>query len=488
MPCRSINSQAEDGVEVSGLKNWIARSSIISIAAVVEVASRFGRTAILSRLLTPSEFGTSVAITVVMSTAGLITDVAFDKFVMVRPDEDRALAAAHMLSIFRGGLVALTMILSASSIAAFFGVSQYSPSFALVAIAPLIRSFGHLGVAQAQREHNYVPSTLTQLFAQVAALAAVLSAAYMLRDHRAIVAGFLIESFTYCIASHILAPKAYRLQSDREVFAAALSFGIPLLVNGIGLAVFSQLDRILVGHWFDVATLATYAVILNMVIVPIALINRVFGTLGLAHISARMRDQSAVRGDYLALVYLWGVMAATYALFLATTLDVLTPLIFGHYFNVSPIVQVLVIVMGFCQVAKGAPTTLLIASGKTTKLSLLTLSGGVGIVFAGLLVQWWPRFEIVLLCVVFGDVLSFGLFLLATSRWLGSQRAAVFIDTATAVGALIVILVTFSLEPEFTIGARSMVLGAGLFAVMVQSAFGLRPHKMIKNLFFHAPR
>lgn len=301
---------------MSELKNWITRSSIISIAAGAEFASRFGRTAILSRLLSPSEFGTSVAITVVISTAGLITDVAFDKFVIIRPDEDRVLAAAHMLSIIRGGLVALTMVLCASSVAAFFGVSQSSASFAVIAASPFVRSFSHLGIAQVQREHNYVPATLTLLVAQVIALAAVLPAVYFWRDHRAIVISLIVEALAYCIASHMLAPRPYRLQSDREVFSAALAFGVPLLVNGIGLAVFSQLDRFLVGHWFDVTTLATYAIVLNMVVVPIALVNRVFGTLGLAHISSRMKNQSVVPDDYLSLVFLWGVLGCCLRAFL----------------------------------------------------------------------------------------------------------------------------------------------------------------------------
>ena len=187
---------------MSGLKTWIARGSLISLASAVEFSSRFVRTAILSRLLIPSEFGTAVAITVVMGTAALITDIAIDKFVMVRSAEARALAAAHLLSIVRGVLLAIALILSAPYAAAFFGVPEASTSFALVAFITLIRSFEHFRITQVQRNHDYAPRTIAQLISQIMAVVVALPAAYILHDHRAIVVSFFAEAIFYCLATH----------------------------------------------------------------------------------------------------------------------------------------------------------------------------------------------------------------------------------------------------------------------------------------------
>ena len=236
---------------MSRLKTWIARASIISVAAAIEFSSRFARTAILSRLLLPAEFGTAVAITVAIGTAELVTDVAFDKFVMVNSDEDSSLAAAHILSIIRGVLLALVFIVSGPSIAAFFGVPQFSASFALVALVPFVRSFSHLGIVQVQRSYDYAPGTCAQLFAQAAALVAAFAGAYVLRDHRAILVSYVMEALVYCAASHALARKPYQLRSNQVTLYAAISFGIPLLINGGALAILSQLDRMLIGHWLD---------------------------------------------------------------------------------------------------------------------------------------------------------------------------------------------------------------------------------------------
>ena len=101
---------------------------------------------------------------------------------------------------------------------------------------------------------------------------------------------------------------------------------MPLLINGVGLALYSQLDRLIIGHWFGVSTLATYAVILNMAVVPVTLIHRTVGTMGLTYISSRMKNNAVLPDDYVALVFLWCVLATAYTLFLATTLDALTRL------------------------------------------------------------------------------------------------------------------------------------------------------------------
>lgn len=421
-----------------------------------------------------------------MGAAALITDVAIDKFVMVRAAEARALAAAHLLSIVRGGLLALGLIVGAPYAAAFFGVPEASTSFTLLAPITLIRSFEHFRITQIQRNHDYASKTIAQLASQVMAVVVALPAAYILRDHRAILVSFLTESVVYCVAGHVLARVPYSIRPDRAEFYACVSFGIPLLFNGIGLALYSQLDRMLVGHWFGVSTLATYAVILNMAVVPITLIHRTVGTIGLTYISSRMKNNSVLPNDYVALVFLWSVIATTYTLFIALTLDLLTPLIFGSHFIVSPLAQMSIMVMAFCQVARGAAISFLLATERTTTLSFISLSGGLGLGAAFVMIHWWSQFEVVLIGAAAGDLLSFALSCIASTSRLELRRRAVFKDVGVAFGVLVAIVVTFSLRSEPSLGARVTLLSVGLLAVAAQVTFGFRGDNTIKAILFGA--
>ena len=188
--------------------------------------------------------------------------------------------------------------------------------------------------------------------------------------------------------------------------------------------------------------------------------------------------------DYLLLVFLWGAIATAYVLFIAITFDVLTPLIFGPHFNINPLVHMLIMVVAFCQVAKGAAITYLLATERTARLSLLTLSGGLGLILAFILIHWWPTLEIVLVGTAAGDLLSYALFYIASSAWLESQNCAILVDTVSALAVLAAITFTFGMRPELTLEARCTVLGVGLLAIILQLTFGVRPHKALKLLLF----
>ena len=88
---------------------------------------------------------------------------------------------------------------------------------------------------------------LAQIYSQLAAFLVAVPAIYVFRDHRAIIVSLATEAAVSCVVSHLLARKAFRLRSDRATFYSAVSFGVPLTLNGLGLALLSQLDRILIG-------------------------------------------------------------------------------------------------------------------------------------------------------------------------------------------------------------------------------------------------
>jgi PST family polysaccharide transporter len=174
----------------SRLKLWAGRISWAAVAPLVAFAARFGRTVILSRLLVPGEFGIAVAITIVITTAELATDVGLDKFVLLKSAADarQALAAAQALQIFRGLLLCAAVAVLAVPAVTFFGIPQAVASFEFAALVPLVHSFGHLGIKQIQRDYDYRADALTVTASSVAGLAvAALAAATILPDHRVII-------------------------------------------------------------------------------------------------------------------------------------------------------------------------------------------------------------------------------------------------------------------------------------------------------------
>jgi O-antigen/teichoic acid export membrane protein len=335
--------------------------------------------------------------------------------------------------------------------------------------------FVHLGIIQIQRDYNYVPESIAQLVASFAAVAAVFVTVMIMHDHRAIIAGFVIETLAYVILSHLLAQAPYRLRSDREMLRAALSFGLPLTVNGIALATISQLDRVIVGHWFGVRVLGTYAVILNVAVIPVSLILRVFGTLGFSYLLSA-RDVSQINAkNYQLLVFVYSTLALFYSLWVVLTIDILTPFVFGATFSVDPTIHALITVLVFLRLQRGgAPTTALLKSGRTVELAFLNLAAGLGLLCAFAFVMLRPNFDSIVLGVVIGDFIVLVLFFFASSSARAATHRSATTDFAVSLFALALMVGTFSWMPEITWPARGMVFLAGMVGIAMHLAFGLR--------------
>jgi O-antigen/teichoic acid export membrane protein len=470
---------------MSRLRIWIARISMISIAPTVNIIVQFSRTFILSRMLAPNEFGTGVALSVALGTINLVSDVSLDKFAIVGTDSE-GLAALHVISLTRGLMLAAALAVSAPIVAQFFGVSQSADSFALTALVPLIYSFAHLGTKQVQRDFHYGPETVALVTSSVLGLAILIPAVFFFRDHRAIVASFLVEATAYMIASHLLAHVPYRMWPQGPTLKAALSFGFPVMLNGIGLAGLAQLDRIIVGHWFGVSTLGLYTVILNIGTIPISLMGRVFGTMSLSHLAAKNQAGSLRVDDYSPIVLLFTTLGVLYSLFVALTLDVLTPFVFGHSFTVAPTAHILITVMVFFELQRGGATTIvLLVTGRTRDLAILNIfSGGFGILLALVLLLFWPRFESVLVGLLAGAICAFVLSFFSTSARMSAWGPMVLKDLVVALAALTVIVGMLILNPDINWGWRVAIFAVGLGALLVQITVGLRGNGALRNLLF----
>ncbi|HZB92336.1 MAG TPA: oligosaccharide flippase family protein [Stellaceae bacterium] len=421
------------------LGRLFALGSLASLAPLVEFSSRLGRTVILSRNLTPTEFGIGAALTVLMGIAWLSTDLGLDRFLILRaPEEDRdTLAAAHQLSALRGAAIGVLIFLAAPWAAAFFGAPGNAWSFRAIAGVVLLHSLAHLEIKQTQRNFRYGPDAMAYVIAHSAVLLAVYPAVRLLGDHRAVLVVLYIEGGTYVAVSHIVARQRYSLWSKRpEIRRAALAYGLPLSLNGIGLAVMSQLDRALVSHWFGLEELAFYAIILNMTVIPISAIQRVLNQLAMSFLADRRGDPIATARVNFTVHWAYALAAAVYALFVAASLDLLAPLIFGAVYRVPPAVHALVAVIVWIRVFRGAPTLILLSAGDTTRLLAANLVAVSWVPVAAAALPLWPGLATVLAAVLIGDALSLVSFLWNTRRRLKGQVPAVLRQLAWSFAAM----------------------------------------------------
>jgi hypothetical protein len=125
------------------------------------------------------------------------------------------------------------------------------------------------------------------------------------------------------------------------------------------------------------------------------------------------------------LMWLFSLLAFTYAASVGLTLDLLVPLIYGPHYTVPETWRALITAMVFLSTYRGAHTVLLLTQGHTAKLAVANATVGLGVLAAGLAIRAYPAPETILAGKLLGDLASLAVFHWAAFTTLRASRRTV---------------------------------------------------------------
>jgi O-antigen/teichoic acid export membrane protein len=406
----------------------------------VDIGVAFVRMFILTHILGSYEFGFAAAISATYATVEQIADMAIYRFVSSSPRflHSEAIAAAHALTILRGLFLAGCILVFSYPISCTLAGCGNWPSFAWLAPVTLIKSFEHLDIRVGERDYRYWPQLLASLASHGLGIVSLIIVGYESGSHYALIAYLLVQAAVYVVASHLLASHPYRVKWKTPHLRKAFAFGLPLLLNGAGLAIVGQGDRLMVGALLGLPTLGPYAVTVLAGLLPISGILRILGPL----FFAGLHNSRIGSAEYIARLRLFSRMvpmiAGGYALALIALLKTIVPFVFGTRFVMSDLAALLIALIAFIRIVRIEPqTSLLLNTQKTRELALANLSPLIGLIIATTLVLIHPSIEAVLTGVLVGEIA--GLF--AMGFVTRDLLKPVIIDYGISVSAMILVVV-----------------------------------------------
>ena len=395
------------------LRRYATRLSAASLSPFGEFLLRFVRTMILSHLLSPGDLGAAVVLTSILTGCEVITDIGLDKFVMVSRDGARAqvVAAARQISIARAVLLAAAIALLAPLLASAFGASEHHRIVAWLGVVPLIRSLKNWRIVQVQQDYRYGAEAVSNIGGHVAAVAAVMPAYALFHDERVMLVSLIVEAAVSVMLSYVLVRRERVAYVDPALRRAALTFGLPLMANGVGLVVLKQLDQVIVANLFGLPTLALYSLVLNLAITPTSILQRVVWNIALPFLGKSRRDDAALSQASLIVILGMMVAAAAFAIPVGLALDWLAPVIYGPQYQVGAAFSALAMLAAFLRFSRGGPNMILLDHGQTGRLTVGNMIAAIGLLVGFVLGLMSHRLEAVLVGLVIGDLLSFILLL-----------------------------------------------------------------------------
>jgi PST family polysaccharide transporter len=223
----------------------------------------FGALVVLARILSPDDFGlVAIAASVVTIIEGLS---AFDvnKALIRLRDDDRALFdSAWTLSVVRGILSALCMVI----VAQFVSEARIAAILYALALSPLLTGLANPRFVMFERDLIYSKLAVLTLASKTLSVAATLSIAIISRSYWSLVIGLLVGTLISTVLSYILKP--YRPRVCIARVSSIFSFSGWLSLTSIVTTLSMETDKIIVGRLLGVADAGLYFMTQRVGVLP----------------------------------------------------------------------------------------------------------------------------------------------------------------------------------------------------------------------------
>jgi len=219
----------------------------------------FLRLAILARILTPAQFGVFGVATLVLSFLEVLTETGINVFLIQKKDEsDNYISSAWVVSIARGILIAILLIILAPFISKFFNSPESYKIILLIALAPLIRGFINPAIINIQKniefhKEFYLRTTLLIVDASVAIIVA-----FITKSAESMAYGLIISAIVEVILSFVFIKPWPKFTKDINKMKYIFNRGWTITLTGIFSYFSENLDNIVIGKMLGTESLGIY--------------------------------------------------------------------------------------------------------------------------------------------------------------------------------------------------------------------------------------
>lgn len=316
------------------MKHDLARRSVQAViwsyvGASGKIVAQLVVQILLARMLGPAVFGQYAAVLVVIGFGWLFADSGFGSALIQKKeitDADVSYALGWVLLLSLTSSVAI--IILAPYIANAMGDAALTTP--LMACGPIVvlQALSNISASLMRRDLDMKRSQLIQLSAYVLGFGVVAMVfAYLGAGVWSLVIGFLVQTIItltagYARVRHTLFP---RLNGDANL----RSFGFSVLGTNLANWAIENLDRVLIGRQWGIASLGSYSAASNLSRVPVSLLVSSFQSVVFSSASRVQDDKERLRRGFNAVLSLASVVTFPVAAFLALKADFLIHTLYG---------------------------------------------------------------------------------------------------------------------------------------------------------------
>jgi len=351
----------------------------------LKVISRFvafAKTAILARLLLPAQFGLFGIASLMLELLEVITETGINiVLIQEKKDIDDYINTAWIVSIVRGILIALLIVLGTPFICLFFKSLDAAPLLYLMATVPLIRGFINPSEVKFQKKLEFNKEFKFRFAIFSLDTLVAISLTYITRSPSALIWGLIVGAVSEVVFSFIYTKPKPSFVFEIEKLKSIVSRGKWMTGAGIFSYLFQHGDDIIVGRLLGQSSLGLYQVAYRISTLPITEVSDTISKVTLPVYVGISEDKTRLKKAYLRMLLGISVLVIPFGLFLFVFAKQATLIVLGeNWIEAVPVLKVLAI-FGSLKAVINSCYPLLLGMGKQKQVMLITLVGILGLGF-----------------------------------------------------------------------------------------------------------
>jgi PST family polysaccharide transporter len=330
----------------SGLSGILWNSS----GSIIQMISQFLVIAVLSRLLTPREFGVVGVILILFNFSKIFTDLGIaSAIIQIKHLTKKHISLGYSYSIILGSLVGLLFYAFAPFVASFFNLVEADKAIRFFSLFFPIYSFNGVTISLLHRNLKFATVVKCNLISYIFGTGLIsIVLAYYGWSYWALVIGQFSGLIISTLLLVIFLPPFFSLKYDKTVSRDLLVFGSGHTLGTIFNYFAENMDNIITGRMLSTVALGNYSKAFQLFSIPTGFFGGVFDKVFFPLLSKNQDKKDSLSRFYLLSTSLCFGILLPISILIFINADLIVKLLLGEQWDVVPeILRILIIGMAF---------------------------------------------------------------------------------------------------------------------------------------------
>ncbi len=377
-----LQNETQMGYKNNVIKGFTWMSAFRFVTRIVS----FIKTAVLARLLQPSDFGLFGIATLVLSFLETLTETGINVIIVQsKNDVHKYINSTWVVSIIRGICICLFIVLIAPFVSRFFNTPHATSILLYISIIPLIRGFINPAESFFQKELQFKYEFLFRSVIFIFDALVSLFFALVLKSVYSLVWGLLAGVLLELVLSFTIIRPLPKFKIEKKYFSNIFHRGKWITAYGIFNYLAQQGDNIFVGKLLGASALGVYEMAYKISILPISEVSDVVNRVVFPIYVKIEHEKKRLLIAFLKMTIFISTASISLGLIIFIYPEIVVSIILGNkWFSVIPLLRILVI-YGVIRAITGSASALFLATQRQQYVTGMTL-----IRFVGLFIALYP--------------------------------------------------------------------------------------------------